>query len=106
MDTLALGLLGITPIQTRGGRHVHGSLSVEDSGDQHYTPEGAREERKSAVVVSLKGEGPMSRFELAQLYEVAEDTMKKDLEELIEEGRVQKRLHKNEAIYWVKSFNF
>lgn len=106
MDTLALGLLGITPVQTRGGRHVHGALSIDYEDEHEYAPPGAREARMDAVVVSLKCEGPMSRFELAQLYEVAEDTMKKDLEVLVEGGRVEKRMHKNEMIYWIKSFNF
>lgn len=105
MDTLALGLLGLAPIQTRGQR-AHGALSVDYEEEHEYSAPGVGEERRKAIVVSLKCEGPMTRFELAQLYGVAEDTMKRDLEELIEEGQVQKRLHKNEAIYWVKSFNF
>lgn len=103
MIDLAL-LTGQKPLPTKtatGRQHIpEGCLSVKSGGAIAEVRQKAAD-RRDYIVQELILSGPMTGAEIAEFTDANANTSAEDLKVLVESGRVKKRMHKAENLYWV-----
>lgn len=104
MSDIAM-LLGLTPMPKKtaaGRKHIpEGCLSVKSGGAIAEVRQKAAD-RRDYIVQELVLSGPMTGAEIAEFTEANAATSAEDLKVLVDSGRVKKRMHKAENLYWVQ----
>lgn len=105
MNALSIAAqLGLSPLPAKtatGRKHVpDGCLTVKSGGPIAEVRQKAAD-RRDYIVSELILSGPMTGAEIAEFTGANANTSAEDLKVLIEGGRIKKRQHKGENIYWV-----
>lgn len=103
MNDIAM-FLGLAPIPKKtatGRKHIpEGCLAVKSGGAIAEVRQKAAD-RRDYIVSELILSGPMTGAEIAEFTEANANTSAEDLKVLLEAGRIKKRQHKAENLYWV-----
>lgn len=105
MNALSIAAqLGLAPLPAKtatGRKHIpDGCLSVKSGGPIAEVRQKAAD-RRDYIVQELILSGPMTGAEIAEFTGANANTSAEDLKVLIEVGRIKKRQHKAENLYWV-----
>lgn len=96
-------LTGQKPLPTKtatGRKHIPEGYSTAKSGGTKECIRQKAAQRRDYIVQELLMSGPMTAMEIVEFTEANANICAEDMKVLIASGRVKKRMHKAENLYW------